>query len=521
MKRLFTLVFMALATTYMFAGWQPSDNEKIRLNQAGGSGQIQLKALRTPEGKTVMTWLRWTQGADEASTGYYLYMQVLDVDGTPLLGDGGVIVDGHQTASYTTDYGLALAQNGDIVMTYTDTRTSAADEDEEILTLYAYRYNQQGQPVWSADGIQLTAVSENANGYDMEPLVCISGENIYVGLFHSEGRKNNFQLQRLNNDGTLAWSANKVVEAKIAVLNPCVDGDLYIIYDSASKGLEAQRINKDGESVWENPVTIEAEALSTGVYMPSPLCTLDGNGGVAISYRKLLGWSGYQAINHLSADGSVLSEAVSCNGNTNGDAGSAVIGARGDKALVAWQYKDTAYQLDVNLLGVDGSYAWQGDKQNGIAYGYNKQWGVQPVAIIPLANEWVVIYNDHTSWDAGNLMVSKISDAGETLWSKQIAEENFAVESIVVTNDDKNAYIFYSQKAQTDDNWDPIPDTGGMFVMCVDISKEGTGIQSVENKECGAKTAAYDLQGRRLSNPHGLYIERSADGSSRKMLLNR
>ena len=58
MKRLFTLFFMALATTCMFAGWQPSDNAKIRLDQAGVSGQIQLKALRTPEGKTVMTWLR-------------------------------------------------------------------------------------------------------------------------------------------------------------------------------------------------------------------------------------------------------------------------------------------------------------------------------------------------------------------------------------------------------------------------------------------------------------------------------
>ena len=521
MKRLFTLVFMALATTYMFAGWQPSDNEKIRLDQAGGSGQIQLKALRTPEGKTVMTWLRWTQGADEASTGYYLYMQVLDVDGTPLLGDGGVVVDGHQTASYTTDYGLALAQNGDIVMTYTDTRTSAADEDEEILTLYAYRYNQQGQPVWSADGIQLTAVSENANGYDMEPLVCISGENIYVGLFHSEGRKSNFQLQRLNNDGTLAWSANKIIESKIAVMKPCVDGDLYLIYDNADKGLDAQRINKDGDNVWSDPVTIEGEALSTGVYMPVPVCTLDGNGGVAITYRKLESWSGYQVVNHLSADGTVLSEAVSCNGNTDGDAGSAVIGARGDKALVAWQYKDAAYQLNVNLLGIDGSYAWQGDKKYGFAYGHNEQWGFQPVAVIPLANAWVVIYNDHTSWNGGNMMVSKISDAGETLWSKQIAEENFVAKSIVVTNDDKNAYIFYSQEPQTDDNWEPIPDTGGMFVMCVDISKEATGINALENGELKTENSVYDLQGRRLSNPQGLFIERSADGSSRKVLLNR
>ena len=57
--------------------------------------------------------------------------------------------------------------------------------------------------------------------------------------------------------------------------------------------------------------------------------------------------------------------------------------------------------------------------------------------------------------------------------------------------------------------------------MCVDISKEATDIQSVKDNERGTKGTAYDLQGRRLSNPHGLYIERSADGSSRKVLLNR
>ena len=173
--------------------------------------------------------------------------------------------------------------------------------------------------------------------------------------------------------------------------------------DCEIKKVKAYISNKARESV-----TIEEEALSSGRYIPAPECTPDGNGGLAITYRKLQNWSGYQVVNHLSADGTVLSKAVSCNGSTGGDAGSAVIGARGDKALVAWQYRDAVYQLNVNLLSADGSYAWQGDKEYGIAYGYNEQWGFQPVAIIPLANAWVVIYNDLTSWNGGNLMVSKI-----------------------------------------------------------------------------------------------------------------
>ena len=56
------------------------------------------------------------------------------------------------------------------------------------------------------------------------------------------------------------------------------------------------------------------------------------------------------------------------------------------------------------------------------------------------------------------------------MWTKQICEDNFKSSGFSVTYDEKNAYIFYTQEEQYDDNWNVIPGTGGMFVMCVDIA---------------------------------------------------
>jgi glucuronoarabinoxylan endo-1,4-beta-xylanase len=53
------------------------------------------------------------------------------------------------------------------------------------------------------------------------------------------------------------------------------------------------------------------------------------------------------------------------------------------------------------------------------------------------------------------------------------------------------------------------------------IQNAGTAIQEIggRSQETGVWSQYYDLQGRRLSSPSGLCIERSADGSSRKVFF--
>lgn len=47
----------------------------------------------------------------------------------------------------------------------------------------------------------------------------------------------------------------------------------------------------------------------------------------------------------------------------------------------------------------------------------------------------------------------------------------------------------------------------------------GTGIKELTQDPVAGSKTYYDLQGRRVNNPHGVCIERSADGTSRKIIV--
>ena len=57
------------------------------------------------------------------------------------------------------------------------------------------------------------------------------------------------------------------------------------------------------------------------------------------------------------------------------------------------------------------------------------------------------------------------------------------------------------------------------FIFMLDNGS--TAIKNVEQNDTDGPKTYYDLKGRQLSEPHGLCIERSADGSSRKVFMTR
>ena len=121
MKKIITLIAVSIfAFGTMMANWQPSDMNATRLDKEGSNGQVQMKTLRTDDGKIILTWLRGERVDDNFS--YQLHLQVFDANGNAMFGDEGIIVCDKRTRTWTTDYGVALAPNGDILMAYTDIR---------------------------------------------------------------------------------------------------------------------------------------------------------------------------------------------------------------------------------------------------------------------------------------------------------------------------------------------------------------------------------------------------------------
>ncbi len=540
MKKIFTLMMVALTTTVMMAQWQPSDTEATRLDAEGTTGQVQMKTLRTDDGKIALTWLRVENTNGVYS--YKLHFQLFDADGNAMFGDEGIIVCDKPTRSWTTDYGFAMASNGDFLFAYSDIRN---DPNEEFVETYLYRYDQQGQPVWGADGILFPAGKIHENAFaveDVAPAICVSGDNIIAAVNHTEyfmeeANEDNWSpspwfpnqqmpdsvqvnesawlVVALNADGTVANETPMSLESRILTMQPAPEGKVYMVYENQILGLEAQLIGADVQNVWEAPVTLEERALSGGMFMPTPLTVINENDNLMLSYRVLADFYGYQVVNFLTPEGVTAAEAISLNGSIDGDAGSAAMGAKENRAFVAWEwaYSGSANYMNVNVIDDNDNYFWTGENTYGVSLDFNDSWGFTPVKVIPVDGGWVVLYGNVTSWNGANFMVVKVDEFGETIWTKQICEDNFKSSGFSVTYDEHYAYIFYTQDPQYDNNYNEIPGSGGMYVMCVLIGEEKpSAINEVQTSTRINTVEIFTVDGRQVNELQpGVNIIRTTD----------
>ena len=542
MKKFFTFMVMAVfAMSTMMANWQPSDIDATKLDKEGANGQVQMKTLRTDDGKIILTWLRGERISNVFS--YQLHLQLFDANGNAQFGDEGIIVCDKRTRTWTTDYGLALASNGDILLAYTDIRN---DPNEENAETYLYRYSQQGEPVWDADGILFPSgkIHENALSVeDVAPAICVSGNNIFVAANHSEyymeeANEDNWSpspwfpnqqmpdsvlvnnsewlIVVMDNDGMMRAEAPMSLDSKIVTMNPAPNGNIYLLYNNQELGLDAQLLTHELNNQWEDPVTVEDRPLSSGMFMPTPLTALADDDVLFISYRVLTDFYGFQVVNSLNPNGATAPEGVSLTGHFDGDAGTAQMGVKQDRAFVAWEYAYSASEkyMNVNVVDNNNNYFWTDEAMYGLYLDISFDWGFTPVKVIPVSDGWVVLYGISTSWNGATFMVEKLDELGNTVWAKQICEDDFKSSGFSITYDENYAYIFYTQEEQYDDNWDVIPGSGGMYVMCVDIKGDHTAINEVFFFNDTATTEIYTIDGRRVNQlEKGINIVRTTDAN--------
>ena len=110
-------------------------------------------------------------------------------------------------------------------------------------------------------------------------------------------------------------------------------------------------------------------------------------------------------------------------------------------------------------------------------------------------------------------MVTKFDDEGNTVWSRQICEDDFKSSGFSVCYDDQYAYIFFTQDPELDENYQVIPGSGGMFVMCVSISDEQpSAINEMPTDKSIVNTRVYTIDGKLIDQPQqGINIIRTTD----------
>ena len=550
MKKISTLIAsLVFVATGAQAQWTPDDKAFTVIGTDSIYGQSVIKSVRTTDGKIVLTWLKTPVGMryDNPAYGYYLYMQSFGTDGKPLLGKAGKVIVGKPTRSSVTDYSLQATADGNVVISYTDTRNDPMEKAETVHKYYCY--TPEGESVWSDEGVDAHIEVPTCEGHTygaLVPMAYVSGNNIYgtiltTDTYNVKADETNwqpnpwypdeempdsvsvtnsaYQIMRYNSDGTAAWTSSISLSTDNLWAYPAPDGGIYLLYTNSGNGLDARRINSDGNDVWDSPVNVESGQIGTDMYTDEPTVEPDGNGGLMLVYRKLLNYSGYMVANHLSPDGSVYGDEFIVNGSQDGDSSSPVVAVNGDKVFTAFEYDYAGKNLWVNQLDINGDYTWEGDNLLGYAYSTNDMWGFRPVKAIAQADGWVMLYGDIQSYSGANFYIVKFDFDGQEVWRRQLAEDNFASSGFSVVNDDKNAYIFYTCDKEYDSNWQPIPGEGGLRMMCVDISGKTTGVNRIESDSTCGSRVVYNAEGMRLAgdNVPGLYIVKE-NGKTRKVV---
>lgn len=547
MRKLLTLcAALLLAATSVKAQWKPSYTDFTVLGTDSVYGQSGLKTLRTPEGNIVLTWINHPKDISykDANYGYYLYMQIFDPQGNALFGKDGKTIVGRRTLSWYADYGLTLSSDGNILIGYADARNSKSKSANES---FFYCYKQDGTSVWSEDGVQFESVAEHTGANEMEPSIMTSGDNIYVAITHSESynvkadstnwqpsewfpdeempdsvlmSSSNYQVMRLNADGTKAWDDPIILDRDYLWMYPAPNGNAYLVYPNNGYGVDVRCIDKDGKDVWNEPVNAISEQIGTSSYTTKPAIESDGKGGLIFAYRALINYSGYLALQHLYADGTVWGESLIANGTMDGNAENPEIAVKGEKTFVAWSYDNVAGSKDlmVNQIDNECDYTLEGDSLLGYALDNNEMWGLTAVKVIPRTDGWVVLYGNSQSWNGANFYACKIGDDGKVAWKKQIAEDDFKASGFSVVYDDQNAYIFYTCDLEYDDNWEVIPGEGGMRMFCIDLNEGTDNIANIKTNE-NQNTMIYNAQGMQVTNTNapGMYIIKQ-NGTTKKVV---
>jgi len=512
--------------TAAHAEWKTSDMDQTVIGVQGAYGQSGVKSVKTPNGSVVLTWLQTPDDMlyDDPAYGYYLYMQIFDAEGNALFAQGGKAVVAQHTNSWCSDYALTCMDNGDILIGYNDMRTGKS-------LVYAYRLTSQGTPVWSAEGVLMPSLTVHEGAEeDMAAQIVASGENIYVAFAHSEYwmekatednwspspwfpdeempdsvsvSSSNYQLMLLNAaDGAAVWDTPRTLEVSSLFMYPAPEGCLYAVYTDENTALYADKYNAEGKNAWEESVALWEQPLSSyGFVTKLPVAT-DDQGGLAIAMNIPNGWVHYNAITYLEPDGGTFFEPISGNEDPNtGDSEMAELAVKGDQIFAAWPY---AYSSAENYLWCNafdksglGEYAWEGDQKYGIGLDVNDMWGMKAVKVVPQTDGWVVIYGNCTSWSGADFMVVKVSDAGQEMWRKQIAEPDFKCSGLSVQADEQKAVIFFTREQEYDENWELLPGEGGLAMMCVALTDGDTptAISNLGGQE--QQQLYFDLQGRR------------------------
>ena len=240
MKKIFFPALLLLICQQLSGQWNPNTLINVEVST------LPVADLQTVITSTGKTWVAFYH----ANGGNYdMRAQLLDVDGTKLLGPDGILVDNQPSGTATFVYSICKDANDNLVIAYQDQRSGSQQA-------VAYKISQTGAHLWSSTGVILGA------GLAPYPAVLSNGETV---IAWNESGSNTLRLQKLNSTGIPQWSTPPSVMVGTSTTTrgqiiPTLNGTFTLVFQRRSFGISttlfAQRYDNAGTALWAAPVQL-------------------------------------------------------------------------------------------------------------------------------------------------------------------------------------------------------------------------------------------------------------------------
>jgi hypothetical protein len=248
----YLLLFATAFSITIFGNAQWNSNTSVNL-QVSSLPMSDMQSLTTSAGRT------WIAYYHENNGNYDMRAQLLDVDGTKLLGVDGMLIDNKPSGTATFVFNICKDAGDNLIIAYQDQRNGQ-------LAAVAYKVSQSGSHLWSSSGVVI------GQGLAPYPAVLSTGETVVAWI---ESTTNTLQIQKIATNGTLAWSTPVSVLVGTSLttrgqLVPNLNGAFTMVFQRRGFGiattLYAQRYTSSGSAVWPAAVQLSTETTSGARY---------------------------------------------------------------------------------------------------------------------------------------------------------------------------------------------------------------------------------------------------------------
>ena len=284
MKIFFTIISLFVFMSISAQWTTDTEVNTLVVDSEGGD----MKAIGTLGGQTYVVF--WKVVAPPVN--YELRMQLLDTDGTQLLGSDGMLVSNTiPMSTFTVIWSIVTDTNDNIYVGVTG--TGGGDP------AYAFKMDTNGNHLWGSGGVNV------GSGFAVTVLPLSSGEAIVSWFPGAES-----VMQKYDSNGNAVWGSTQPIEEGGNDTVPgnmfeLSNGDYIMVFHRLTFGINsflyAQRYNNNGVAQW----TIPTQLSNNGTVFNTTYSGLQDGNVIYMGYKASPGSRFDSFLQRLNDDGSL------------------------------------------------------------------------------------------------------------------------------------------------------------------------------------------------------------------------